>query len=286
VRAQRGLGAGLAAVAVVLVGCGGGSSARGNAAPSTFAYDRNEPFKYVDKGVVNRNYPIKIHDVSFASARSGRVHAYLVVPPGKGPFPAVIWAHGSGVTRNDLLLQAAWFAARGSIELVPDDPFERNPQLSFASDARQRAAVVQQVIDLRRGVDLLLSRQDVDGKRIAFAGLSFGAIQGAFLAGVEPRIGAFDLQSGRGRSLGPGLDPRVWIRRSHAHFFIQDGLHDRVVPRAQLQALARAAPRPKIVRWYDAPHGLNTGAVHDQLRWLARQLGLDAPVVRGAVAGP
>lgn len=282
-RARRRLGAGLAALSV-LAACGGGAAA--GRTPPTFAYDRHQGFDYVDKGVVNRHYPIKIHDVSFASSRSGRVHAYLVVPPGNGPFPAVIWAHGSGVTRQDLLLQATWFAARGSIDLVPDDPFERDPNLSFASAARQRAAIVQQVVDLRRSVDLLQSRHDVDPKRIAFTGLSFGAIQGALLAGAEPRIKAFDLQSGRGRSLGPGLDPRVWIRRSHAAFFIQDGLHDQVVPRAQLEALARAAPQPKIVRWYDAPHGLNTRAVHDQLRWLAKELGLGGPVVRGAVAGP
>jgi len=282
VRAGRGLGAGLAVVCV-LAGCGGGSASK---TPSTFAYDRHESFDYVDKGVVNHGYPIEIRDVSFASAGSGRVHAYLVVPPGKGPFPAVIWAHGSGVTRKDLLLPATWFAARGAIQLLPDDPFERKPNLNFASDARQRAAIVQQVVDLRRAVDLLQSRPDVDGKRIAFTGLSFGAIQGALLAGTEPRIRAFDLQSGRGRSLGPGLDPRAWIKRSHAAFFIQDGLHDQVVPRAQLQALARAAPQPKIVRWYDAPHGLNDRAVHDQLRWLAKELGLGGPVVRGAVAGP
>ena len=278
-RARRCLGAGLAAAFLLA-----GVSRAGT--PATFAYDRNEGFDYVDKGVVSHGYPIKIHDVSFRSSRSGRVHGYLVVPPGKGPFPVVIWAHGSGVTRNDLLLPATWFAARGAISFVPDDPFERDPQLNFASDARQRAAIVQQVIDLRRSVDLLQSRRDVAKKRIAFAGLSFGAIQGAFLSGAEPRIRAFDLQSGRGRSLGSGLDPRRWIRRSHAAFFVQDGLHDQVVPRAQLQALARAAPEPKIVRWYDAPHGLNTRAVHDQLRWLAKELGLDGPVVRGAVAGP
>ena len=270
-----------------MAGCGGGGAGGASGKPpTTFDYDPSVPFRYVDRGVVNHDYPIKIHDVSFASARSGRVHAYLVVAPGKGPFPAVIWAHGSGVTRQDLLPSATWFAARGAIGLVPDDPFERNPQLDYASDARQRAAIVQQVIDLRRGVDLLQSRHDVVPKRIAFSGLSFGAIQGAFLAGAEPRIKAFDLQSGRGRSLGPGLDPTRWIRRSHAAFFVQDGLHDQVVPRAQLEALARAAPQPKTVRWYDAQHGLDRAAEHDQLNWLAKELGLDGPVVRGAVTGP
>ncbi len=279
-RARRGLGAGLAFALIALAGCGGAGT------PSTFAYDRSAPLRFADAGVVNHNYPIRIHDVSFASARSGRVHAYLAVPPGKGPFPAVIWAHGSGGTRSDLILPATWFAARGSVQLVVDDPFERNPQLDFASDARQRAAIVQEVLDLRRAVDLLQSLPYVDGKRIAFVGLSLGARVGALLAGTEPRIEAFDLQSGRGASFGPGLDELTWIRRSHAAFLIQDGLHDAVVPHAELVALAGAAPAPKTIRWYDAGHPLNLAANHDQLRWLARELGLGVPVVRGALAGP
>jgi dienelactone hydrolase len=280
VRARRGLGAGLALALLVLAGCGGSGT------PSTFAYDRSSQFRFADIGIVNHHYPIAIHDVSYASARSGRVRAYLVVPPGKGPFPAVIWAHGSGGTRDDLILPATWLAARGAVSLVVDDPFERDPQLNLASDAKQRAAIVQQVIDLRRAVDLLQSRPDVDPKRIGFMGLSFGAMQGALLSGADSRVKAFDLQSGRGRTFGPGLDDLTWIRRSHAAFLFQLGLHDRIVPRAELVALARAAPEPKEIRWYDAGHPLDLRANHDQLRWLAHELGLGGRVVRGAFAGP
>ena len=36
---------------------------------------------------MNRNYPIEIRDVSYASpGGDDRVTAYLVKPPGKGPF--------------------------------------------------------------------------------------------------------------------------------------------------------------------------------------------------------
>jgi dienelactone hydrolase len=280
VRARRALGAGLALGLLALAACGGSGT------PSTFAYERSSSFRLADAGVVNHGYPIRFHDVSFASARSGRVHAYLVVPPGKGPFPAVIWAHGSGGTRKDLILLATWLAARGAVSLVVDDPFERDPQLNYASDERQLDAITQQVIDLRRSVDLLQSLRYVDPKRIGFVGLSFGAMQGALLSGAEPRVKAFDLQSGRGRAFGPGLDDLTWIKRSHAHFLFQLGLHDDVVPRAQLVALAGAAPDPKEIRWYDAGHPLNLRANHDQLRWLAHELGLGGPVVRGAVAGP
>lgn len=281
-RARRRLGAGLALGAALLAGCGGGSAR----SAGVFSYDRHQPLAFKDVRVVNHGYPIKVHDVSFASAKGGRVHAYLIVPPGKGPFPAVIWAHGSGVTRSDQLVQATWFSARGSVELVPDDPFERNPALYTPTAAQLRSAVIQEIVDLRRMVDLLQSLSYVDRKRIAYTGLSLGARYGAFLAGAEPRIRAFDLQSGRAGSFASDLNELAWIRRSHADFFFQLGRHDQVVPRTALLELEEAAPRPKTIRWYDAPHGLNTAAVHDQLRWLAKELGLGGPVVPGALAGP
>jgi dienelactone hydrolase len=186
-----------------------------------------------------------------------------------------------------MLAQATWFTARGAVALVMDDPFERDPALSSASDARQRAAIVQEVVDMRRAVDVLQSRPYVDPKRIAFVGFSLGARVGAILAGTEHRIRAFDLQSGRGASFGtPALDELAAIRQAHAAFLFQDGLSDAVVPHAQLVALQRAAPQPKEVRWYAAGHPLNDQAIRDSLAWLAHELGLGGPVVRGAVTGP
>ena len=93
------------ALAAISAGCGGsGEDASGverNASP--FAYDAAAPLHYVDRGVVNHGYPIKIHDVSFRS-HGGRVDGLLAVPPGKGPFPAVVYLHGSGGDRTQLLL--------------------------------------------------------------------------------------------------------------------------------------------------------------------------------------
>lgn len=281
-RARRALGLGLG----LALGCALALVAGAGAARAPFAYNRAAPLRFVDHGRANHHYPIAVRDVSYASPKGGRVPAYLVLPPGKGPFPAVIYAHGSGGNRSDLIVPAVWFAARGAVALTIDDSFARNPSLESASEARQTAALVQEVVDLRRAVDLLQSRHDVDPRRIAFVGLSQGARIGAVLAGEEPRIHAFDLMSGRGAPLGMGLDELGEIGRSHAQFLFQAGLHDEVVPLAQLVALINAAPRTKEVRWYDAGHLLDVHAVHDQLRWLARQLGLGGPLVRGAKAGP
>lgn len=282
-RAGRRLGAGVGALALALFlgACGGGSPA------APFAYDSAAPLDVRDKGAANHRYPIVVHDISYASPKGGRVTAYLAVPPGRGPFPAVIYAHGSGGSRQDMLVPAIWMAARGAVTLTLDDPFARDPQLEQASDARQEAATVQSVVDLRRAVDVLRSLPYVDGDRIAFVGLSLGARVGAILSGTEPRVRAFVLMSGRGASFGPAaLDDLAAIRRSHARFLFQNGLDDEIVPRNQLEALAAAAPQPKLVRWYRAGHVLNQRAYHDQLVWLSRALGLGGPVVPGAATGP
>ncbi len=58
------------------------------------------------------------------------------------------------------------------------------------------ALIAQQVIDLRRALDLLLSRPDVDAKRIAYVGHSWDAGIGAILDAVDKRIAAFVFMGG------------------------------------------------------------------------------------------
>ena len=57
------------------------------------------------------------------------------------------------------------------------------------------ALIAQQVIDLRCGVDLLLSRSDVDPQRIAYVGHSWDAGTGAIDA-IDKRIAAFVFMGG------------------------------------------------------------------------------------------
>src|SRR5260370_39184185 len=57
-----------------------------------FDYDQNTPLDVQEAWVEHRG-DISVHDISYASAKGGRVPAYLVVPSGKGPFAAVLWGH-------------------------------------------------------------------------------------------------------------------------------------------------------------------------------------------------
>ncbi len=59
-----------------------------------FDYDSKGSLDLKETGVESRD-GVKIHDISYASPMGGRVPAFLVVPPGKGPFAGIIFAPGA-----------------------------------------------------------------------------------------------------------------------------------------------------------------------------------------------
>ena len=287
-----------------LVGCGGGGDDRAETARGPFAYDRAAPLGLRDGGRVNEDYPVEIRDVSFAAA-GRRVQAFLVLPPGRGPFPAVVYAHGAGGSRVDFLPEATWLAGRRVAGLVLEQP---ELQLAGSSPLQriqaERRRSIRTIVELRRAVDVVQSLDRIDSQRIGFVGWSAGARAGAILAGVERRVDAFALASAgseplqtyvqlmpaelRGdatRLLGD-VDPLRWVRRAApAHLLLQDGRRDELVPRDALERLAAAASRPKDVRWYDAAHALDVRAVRERLEWLAQELDATG-TVPGALLGP
>ena len=290
-----------------LSGCGGSHATRRAAPRSVFTYDAKRPLRFQDRGRVNKNYPIAVRDVSF-STPSGTVPAFLVEPPRRGRLPAVIYLHGSGGDRSELLVPATWIAARGAVALVltaPSAAAQATGGSALRELRRQRDLAVDDVVAVRRAVDLLRSRPNVDPNRIGFVGWSAGARTGAVVTGVEPRIRAFVLMSAGaspvaayvarapaqlraavGRLLRQ-VDPLRYVAKADAdRLLLEDGRRDEIVPRAALMAVIRAAPRGTAVRWYAAGHALDARAYRDQLAWLARKLGIRGRPVAGAASGP
>src|SRR5207253_5266098 len=167
-----------------------------------FDYAQKAPLDIKEVGIEHRG-DIEILDISYASRKGGRVPTYLVVPKGKGPFAAVIWGHwyqdGSPfLNRKEFLDEAVALATSGVVSLLTDGPiarpgFVRDPDPLGEEQINDR---VQQIIDMRRGADLLLARSDVDPKRLAYVGHSYNASTGEFLAGIVKRFKAFVLMAG------------------------------------------------------------------------------------------
>ena len=297
----------LACLAVlILTACGGDQKA---VTPDIYAYDASEPIAREDAGLANSDYPVKIHDISFDGGKE-RVPAFLLVPPGKGPYPAVIYLHGQGGDRLEMLYTASWLAGRRAVALTVESPYSPNRAIELDPGVeglrKERDRTVQGIVELRRAVDLLQSLPQVDDERIGFVGYSAGARSGAILAGVEPRIRAFVFMSGGEdsvdefmslvseedrddvRPLLEDTDGLKYIARAGpSKLFFQAGRKDKIVPRDALETLIRAGSAPKKVSWYDAGHDLAVPkAQREQLDWLTAVLEIEGPPVEGAETGP
>jgi len=279
---------------LVIAACDEGGSERRN---GLFTYDDDAPLsiRLADSW---QNGNLRVISLSYASPMGGRVPALMVVPRGHGPFAGLIVQHGLPGDRFAMLQVAEDFARLGAVVVAIDAPWVRAKRL-LTFTRRDRTEQIQLITDLRRAVDLLHSRDDVDDDRIGYLGVSYGAAMGGLLAGVEDRIAAFVLNVGDGGLVthftgaedaqGPlsqlpaarleswlaamePIEPLKWIGKAEAPILFQSGRDDDLVPPADAKEFHRAAPEPKDVRWYDAGHLLPNEAWCDAARWLQERI--------------
>jgi dienelactone hydrolase len=279
-----------------------------------FDYPRQTALSMEERDVQRRGKALLIDLVYEGSGQDDHVPAYLVMPEGGGPYPAIVWGHwmmdGSPLKNRDEFLEEALVLARsGVVSLLIDTPMVRPgyKELSIKDDpigwAEQSSENDrQEVVDLRRGVDLLVSRRQVDRHRIAYVGHSFNAHAGAFLAAVEPRICCLVLMAGTYNDeqyLRNTKDPDVlrWKQQAGedqvehymrdyawddpAHFtghtqnksiFLQFATGDHVSREAAQKWLESFSAKDKKAEVYDASHALNAAARLDRDRWLQQHL--------------
>lgn len=145
-------------------------------------------------------------EVEFASGEL-KLHGFIYRPAGAGPFPAVLWNHGSERLPGWLPELGKFFVGRGYVFMVPHrrgqgrsanaapyiiDLLQREGQ-EHGAEARSRKLVELMEIhfqDQLAGLAYLQSLPDVDTKRIAVMGCSFGGIQTMLAAEGAPGIRA------------------------------------------------------------------------------------------------
>jgi dienelactone hydrolase len=283
-------------------------------------YNTNAPLAIKQAGAQDRE-GIKVHDLSYAVPTGGRtaslgpngkrVTAYLVVPPGKGPFPAVIYAHwcmpgSEKLNRTEFLDEALVLARSGVIALLPDHVMARP---GFVEDTtplntQQIDVLVQQVINMRRGADLLLARKDVDAKRLAYVGHSCDGGVGGFLSGIDKRFKALVIMAGGlsdevtakspmyqayRQKIGPEkfdafaakyswTDPGKYVSHSAGTpKLLQFATDEPFLGPEQAKQYLPYVSEPKTLALYEAPHALNAEATRDRLWFLAKELGVKTP---------
>jgi len=277
--------------------------------PST--YDPKIALDYQEKLSEERD-GIKIFEASYAGIEGGRIDCYLVVPPGKNRFAAVIFQPGSEQSRHTYLSESVLLAKAGAISLIIDVAFPVADPLKLD---RFRQDYIKTFINVRRAIDLMVAREDVDKNRIGFVGHSHGAMIGAVLTAMDKRVKTFVLIGGLTRltdhmrdstwwqsfreaipkdtfedflaKLRP-LDPADFIFKSApAPILFQCAKYDEVVPQDDCSNLYQMANNPKQMKIYACKHDFQDfDAIVDQLKWLQEKLRLRplGPILQSKLA--
>jgi dienelactone hydrolase len=220
------------------------------------------------------------------------------------------WGQGD---RSEFIWEATLLARSGAVCVLVDAPWARpQPWKQVGEDLSQpdltRKMYIQNTVDLRRAVDMLLARGDVDPERIAYVGHSFGATQGGLLAGVERRIKTFVLMGGLPSLIDPSiggarkfddylriikervpdemwrkycdaiapLTPATFVAHAApSSVLMQFATDDSWISRRAAETYFAAATEPKAIKWYRSAHDFNNlEALADRALWLKKEIGI------------
>jgi dienelactone hydrolase len=275
-----------------------------------YQYDDSSP-PVVDQTLLTEDDFLTEYRLLLHSVNSQKVPVLLSIPRKKGgPFPVVVLLHGYGGDKDDLMEAAEPLAQRGYAAVAIDAQYHGERKVEgknmYSADTEMTIrAFAQTVIDVRRLIDHLETRDDVDASRIGLVGGSMGALLGTLASGVDSRIDAVVLIVGggnmsllisesqlsrvieirselanSGRSIESEaralecIDPINFIDRiSPRPVLMINGKNDDVVPVSSNRALHSRAKEPKKIIWYDTGHDVPVeSAARDAFFWFEKHL--------------
>ena len=224
--------------------------------------------------------------------------AELFQPEGEGSYAAILYVHwyepGSHDSNRSQFEEEAKEMARGGavcllVETLWSDPdfFIKRTQ----EDDMQNS--IEEVVNIRRAMDLLLSQPNVEANRFAYVGHDFGGMYGVLAGSLDQRPTYFIVMAAtprfpdwylyRPKLAGEAreafirqmseIDPIAHVPNlSPASIFFQFANDDPHVPMERAEEFFVAAKEPKEMKWYQSGHGLNEEATRDRKTWLKEKL--------------
>ena len=227
--------------------------------------------------------------VSFNAAYANeRVPAYLFLPKNASPpYQTVVYfPHGAAQifhSIEDGQFEGVDFLVRaGRAVMFPiyQGSYERQGKVPDAGTIASREATIEQAKDLRRAVDYLETRQDIDRRRIAYYAVSWGADLGSIMLAVENRIKVAVLVAGGcdpEKEL-PEADPMNFAPHVTIPTLMMNGKYDFMDPldtcQEPLFRVLGTPPHDKRHIVFDSGHAVpDVAKMKETLDWLDRYLG-------------
>ena len=257
-----------------------------------YSYDRN-PLNAKTICVEDDSPYYRREEVEFDAAYNGeRVTAFLFLPKSaQPPYQAVVFFPGWGaVSRNKADLDpgpAYWdfIIKSGRAFIYPLYKGTHNQRKSPVSGPIEyRDWIVKLSKDVRRSIDYLEAREDVDSKSLAYYGASWGAWIGTIVLAVEERFNTGILAMGGftwGYTSEPSGQPPNFIPRVNIPILMVNGREDPLYPfearQVPLYELLGTPEEHKKHITYPGGHGLiglsRIQMQKDILTWLDKYLG-------------
>jgi len=248
--------------------------------------------------------------VVYDSVHDQRVTAIFTRPRRFAPpYPAVVLLAGSGGNKDTdyVRIVADLMSSLGYATISIDAQYHgerarpnRSGDFHLLYNPTNRDAWIQTVVDLRRAVDFLASRPDIQKDRIGFLGFSQGGMVGATFIGVEPRIRAACLVvAGAGfaewakqstlvkpEQIAPLelaaaiADPIYFVGRFRGPILMLSAKRDELIPKSATDALFAATGGRAEIKWYDASHSSPAalvGLIPDVRTFMVKYLGVRKP---------
>jgi cephalosporin-C deacetylase-like acetyl esterase len=261
-----------------------------------FQYDVSADLRVQETGLEKQG-TTAVHDLRFTPAPGAEpVKAYLVVPEGRGPFAGVLWVHWLGepatTNRTQFLKEAVDLAPKGVVSLLVDAMWSAPQWYEHRVPEQDYDNSIRQVIAIRRAMDLLVGRPEVDKARVGYVGHDYGGMYGMMAAGVDGRARTYVYVA-----VAPSLNHWAFFARQplskaaylrqnavleltdylrqvkNASTLFQFASNDAYVSRADTQVLLAAAAEPKTRKVYDVDHAMAVPqAAADRDAWLLKEL--------------
>ena len=244
-----------------------------------YEYDHNLPLLDSVRQIKDTT-DCNLYYVTYRSVHDQRVTGLLSEPKGiSKPVPVVILLHGLGDSKtvdyiaygNKALLKAGYAVMRIDI-FNHGDRHKYNYDFDLIHGYRYwtRDMVAQTVFDLRRAIDFIETRKELDSHNIGFLGISLGGITGTIFCAVDKRIkvpvivlagGQLNLMFGKKalskdtRDFLSFIDPINYVSMiSPRPLLMINASHDDVVPPVTSKLLYKKAKKTKKIIWYPAKH--------------------------------